>query len=109
MAKEARVDRDPPGQRLSDSASVGGTTLMLPVSELGALPFAGEGHAREGDGEVVGNALELQMVVEFRVDLVKNRGIGRPRVEPPDYVMPLVSASPRLQAWQDAIQNCSDG
>src|SRR5205085_4182075 len=32
-----------------------GTKLLLPVSEPGALLFLGDGHAAQGDGEVLGN------------------------------------------------------
>jgi acetamidase/formamidase len=79
-----------------------GVTLMLPVFEPGALLFLGDGHARQGDGEVVGNAMEISMDVEFSVDLVKNREIGWPRLENADYLMVLGSARPLLQALQHA-------
>lgn len=79
-----------------------GVTLMLPVSEPGALLFLGDGHARQGDGEVVGNALEISMDVEFSVDLVKGKTIGWPRLETDEYIMVLGSARPLLQALQHA-------
>ena len=79
-----------------------GVTLMLPVSEPGALLFIGDGHARQGDGEVVGNALEISMDVEFTVDLVKGKAIGWPRLETDEYIMVLGSARPLLQALQHA-------
>jgi acetamidase/formamidase len=79
-----------------------GVTLMLPVSEPGALLFVGDGHARQGDGEVVGNALEISMDVEFSVDLIKKKQIGWPRLENDEYLMALGSARPLLQALQHA-------
>jgi acetamidase/formamidase len=79
-----------------------GVTLMLPVSEPGALLFIGDGHARQGDGEVVGNALEISMDVEFSVDLIKQKQIGWPRLETDEYLMVLGSARPLLQALQHA-------
>jgi acetamidase/formamidase len=79
-----------------------GVTLMLPVFEPGALLFIGDGHARQGDGEVVGNALEISMDVEFSVDLIKKKEIGWPRIETADYLMVLGSARPLLQALQHA-------
>jgi acetamidase/formamidase len=79
-----------------------GVTLMLPVSEPGALLFIGDGHARQGDGEVVGNALEISMDVEFSVDLIKGKSIGWPRLETDEYIMVLGSARPLLQALQHA-------
>ena len=79
-----------------------GVTLMLPVYEPGALLFLGDGHARQGHGEILGNALEISMNVEFSVDLIKNKKIGWPRLENDDYIMVLGSARPLLQALQHA-------
>ncbi len=81
---------------------VAGVKLMLPVYEPGALLFVGDGHARQGDGEVVGNALEVSMEVAFRVELIKQKEIGWPRLETEDYIMVLGSARPLLQALQHA-------
>ena len=75
---------------------------MLPVSEPGALLFVGDGHARQGDGEVVGNALEVSMDVEFTVDLIKQKKISWPRLENETHIMVLGSARPLLQALQHA-------
>jgi len=79
-----------------------GATLMLPVSEPGALLFVGDGHARQGDGEVVGNALEISMDVEFTVDLIKDKKISWPRLETADHLMTIGSARPLSQALQHA-------
>ena len=79
-----------------------GVTVMLPVSEPGALLFLGDGHARQGEGEVVGTGLETSMDVEFSVDLVKKKAIGWPRMENDTYIMALGSARPLLQALQHA-------
>lgn len=79
-----------------------GTTVMLPVNEPGALLFIGDGHARQGEGEVVGTGLETSMDVEFTVDLVKKKAASWPRLENDTYVMVLGSARPLLQALQHA-------
>jgi len=79
-----------------------GVILMLPVYEPGALLFIGDGHGRQGHGEVLGNALEVSMNVEFSVDLIKNKKIGWPRLENDDYIMVIGSARPLLQALQHA-------
>jgi acetamidase/formamidase len=105
----------PPGKEAVSTATPGefggnmdyfglveGVTVMLPVYEPGALLFVGDGHARQGHGEVVGNALEISMDVEFSVDLVKSKMIGWPRIENDDYIMVLGSARPLLQALQHA-------
>ena len=86
-----------------DYASMGaGVKLMLPVNEPGALLFLGDGHARMGEGEVVGTGLETSMDVEFSVALVKKKAIGWPRLETDTYVMVLGSARPLLEAFQHA-------
>ena len=86
-----------------DYASMGaGAKLMLPVSEPGALLFLGDGHARQGEGEVVGTGLETSMDVEFTVDLVKKKAIGWPRLETDTHILVLGSARPLLEAFQHA-------
>ena len=50
-----------------------GVKVMLPVNEPGALLFLGDGHARQGEGEVVGTGLETSLDVEFTVELVKKK------------------------------------
>ena len=84
-----------------DYASMGaGVKLMLPVNEPGALLFLGDGHARMGEGEIVGTGLETSMDVEFSVALVKQKAIGWPRLETDTHVMVLGSARPLLEAFQ---------
>ena len=86
-----------------DYASMGpGATLMLQVNEPGALLFLGDGHARMGEGEVVGSGLETSLDVEFSVTLVKRKTIGWPRLETATHVMVLGSARPLLEAFQHA-------
>lgn len=86
-----------------DYASMGaGATLMLPVYEPGALLFLGDGHARMGEGEVVGTGLETSMDVEFTVDLIKKKAIGWPHMETATHVLVLGSARPLIEAFQHA-------
>src|SRR5574340_389256 len=79
-----------------------GVKLMLPVHEPGALLFMGDGHAVQGDGEIVGNATEISMDVEFSVDLIKKKRIAWPRLENEEYLVVLGSATPLLQSLQHA-------
>jgi len=79
-----------------------GATLMLPVFEQGALFFLGDGHARQGDGEVVGSAIETSLDVEFSVDLVKGKRISWPRLENEDFIMVLGSSRALNEALQHA-------
>ncbi|MEI9811625.1 MAG: acetamidase/formamidase family protein [Acidobacteriota bacterium] len=78
-----------------------GVTLMLPVFEPGALLFLGDGHARQGDGEVLGNAIETSLDVEFSVELLKKKQINWPRLENQDYIMVLGSS----RAVNEALQH----
>src|SRR5712691_5152547 len=79
-----------------------GATLMLPVFEPGALLFMGDGHARQGDGEVLGSAIETSLDVEFSVDLVKGKKINWPRLEDQDFIMVLGSSRALNEALQHA-------
>jgi acetamidase/formamidase len=79
-----------------------GAIVMLPVNEPGALLFVGDGHARQGEGEVAGTGLETSMDVEFTVQLVKKKAIGWPRMETPTHLLVLGSARPLLEAFQIA-------
>ena len=79
-----------------------GATVMLPVFEQGALLFLGDGHARQGDGEVVGSAIETSLDVEFSVDLIKRKKINWPRLENQDYIVVLGSSRALNEALQHA-------
>jgi amidase len=79
-----------------------GVTVMLPVFEPGALLFLGDGHARQGDGEVVGSAIETSLDVEFSVDLMKGKKINWPRLENQDFIMVLGSSRALNEALQHA-------
>jgi amidase len=56
-----------------------GATVWFPVSVPGALFFAGDGHARQGDGEISGTGVEVSMEMELRIDLRKDWPIRWPR------------------------------
>jgi len=79
-----------------------GATIMLPVFEPGALLFLGDGHARQGDGEVVGSAIETSLEVEFSVELIKKKKINWPRLENQDYIVVLGSSRALHEALQHA-------
>jgi amidase len=90
------------GGNMDYAGLVAGVTVMLPVNEPGALLFVGDGHARQGEGELVGTGLEVSMDVEFTVDLVKKKAAAWPRLENDTHIMVLGSARPLLQAMQHA-------
>jgi acetamidase/formamidase len=90
------------GGNMDYNGMTAGVTLMLPVSEPGALFFLGDGHARQGDGEVTGGAIETSLDVEFSVDLLKGKRIRWPRIENEDYIMALGSSRSFVEALQHA-------
>ena len=101
--KEAATSTPGPfGGNMDYAGLNAGVKVTLPVNEPGALLFLGDGHARQGEGEVVGTGVETSMDVEFTVDLVKKKTIGWPRLENDTYIMVLGSERPLLQAFQHA-------
>ena len=61
------------------ATSTTGTVLYLPVEVTGALFSVGDTHAAQGDGEVCGTAIESQMNVALKFDLVKGANLKMPR------------------------------
>jgi acetamidase/formamidase len=80
-----------------------GATLYLPVFQIGALLFVGDGHAAQGDGELTGDALETSMDIEFTIDLLPDSSTGMPRAENTDYIM----ASGIAGSLQEALQTAT--
>lgn len=58
-----------------------GSTLYLPVLNVGALFSAGDAHAAQGDGEVCINGIECPVNVTMRFGLHKRRPLSGPIVE----------------------------
>jgi len=59
----------PQGGNLDCKELVAGTTLFLPIPVDGALLSAGDGHARQGDGEVCGTAIECPSRATLTLEL----------------------------------------
>jgi acetamidase/formamidase len=77
-----------------------GTTVYLPVFHDGAYFYFGDGHARQGHGEVAGTGLETSMDVVLRIDVVKGRTIDWPRLEDKDHIMVVGSGRPLIDAFR---------
>jgi len=61
---------------------VAGTTLYLPIPVDGALFSAGDGHARQGDGEVSGTAIECPLTrAELTLTVRDDLRLEAPRAE----------------------------
>jgi amidase len=79
-----------------------GVTVYFPVFAEGALFHVGDGHALQGDGEIVGSGIEVSMDVEFTVEVLKGKTISWPRAEDAEFVMAVGNARPLDQAVQHA-------
>jgi amidase len=77
-----------------------GTTVYLPIFHDGAYFYFGDGHARQGYGEVAGTGLETSMDVVLRIDLVKGRTIDWPRLEDAEHIMVVGSGRPLIDAFR---------
>jgi acetamidase/formamidase len=81
---------------------VTGVTVYFPVFVPGALLYVGDGHATQGDGEIVGTGIEISMEVQFTVRVVKGKPIRWPRGENAEYIFAVGNARPLDQAVQHA-------
>lgn len=79
-----------------------GTTCYLGVNVPGALLSLGDGHARQGEGETCGVAVETEMDTVFVVELITDEPTPWPRLENDDFVMSAGSARPLEDAFRIA-------
>jgi acetamidase/formamidase len=79
-----------------------GTTCYLGVNVEGALLSLGDGHARQGEGETCGVAVETAMDTVMIVDLIKGSLCPWPRLESDEYIMTAGSARPLEDAFRIA-------
>jgi amidase len=79
-----------------------GVTVFLPVFHDGAMFYFGDGHALQGDGEIIGSGLETTMDVTFQFDVIKGKQIRWPRVEDDQHIMVLASIRPLIDALRIA-------
>ena len=75
-----------------------GNTVYLPVWNEGALFYTGDCHARQGQGELCGVALEITSEVMVSFEVIKGEGIEWPRIESEDTLMTVGSARPMEDA-----------
>lgn len=79
-----------------------GVTVYFPVFVPGALLFVGDGHAVQGDGEIVGTGIEISFDVQFTVQVLKGKRIRWPRGENETHLFTVGNARPLDQALQHA-------
>lgn len=81
-----------------------GVTCYLGVNVEGALMSLGDGHARQGEGETCGVAVECAMDTTFILDLIPGVATRWPRLESDEYLMTTGSARPLEDAFRIAHQ-----
>ena len=77
-----------------------GATLYLPVNVSGAQLAIGDGHCRQGEGEVCGTAVEAAMESTIIVDVIKSAGLHWPRLQSDDFIMSTGSVKPLEDAFR---------
>lgn len=82
-----------------------GTTLYLPVFNEGALFSAGDGHGRQGDGEVCISALETALAGEFRLTVRKDIALKAPFAENDEYLISMSFHEDLDQAMKQALRD----
>ena len=90
------------GGNMDYNGFVAGVTVYFPVFVAGALFHLGDGHAIQGDGEIVGTGIEISFDVQFTVDLRKGQRSYWPRGENRDYIFTVGNARPLDQCVQHA-------
>ena len=92
----------PHGGNMDYRGFVAGVTVYFPVFVPGALIHVGDGHAAQGDGEIVGTGIEISFDVAFRARLLKGKSINWPRGENQTHIFTVGNARPLDQALQHA-------
>ncbi len=79
-----------------------GVTCYLGVNVPGALLSLGDGHARQGEGETCGVAVECAMDTVFVVEVIKGVPTPWPRLESEEHIITTGSARPLEDAFRIA-------
>ena len=109
-AKYGRLSSREPrehGGNMDNKELGAGATLFLPVWVPGANFSAGDGHGRQGDGEVCVNALEMGLTGTFSFILHKAADVGVatwPRAETPTHYIAMGTDSALVKATKTAVR-----
>jgi acetamidase/formamidase len=93
---------DAHGGNLDTPEMRAGVTCYLGVNVEGAMFSLGDGHARQGEGETCGVAVECAMNSVVIVDLIKGSPTPWPRLESDTHLMSAGSARPLEDAFRIA-------
>jgi acetamidase/formamidase len=106
-----RINSGPPWMHagnLDNKWLVAGTTLYIPVNAPGALFWAGDGHAGQGDGEVDITAMETSLIGTFQLIDRKDMHLLWPRAETPDYYIAMGINADLSKATEMAVHHMID-
>lgn len=106
-----RISSAPPWMHagnLDNKLLVAGTTLYIPVNAPGALFWAGDGHAGQGDGEVDITALETSLIGTFQLIDRKDMHLLWPRAETPDSFITMGIHEDLEKATEMAVREMID-
>jgi acetamidase/formamidase len=98
----ASIDCGVHGGNLDTPELVAGTTLYLGVNVHGGMLALGDGHARQGQGEACGVAVETAMTTTLTVELIKDTPTPWPRIESDSAIMSVGCARPLEDAYRIA-------
>ncbi len=90
------------GGNMDTSEAREGATVYLPIYHEGAYFYFGDVHALQGDGEIIGSGIETSAEVAFKIELLKGKKIGWPRLENGEFIMVAGSARPLIDAFRIA-------
>ena len=85
-----------------------GTTLYLPVFNEGALFSVGDGHGRQGDGEVCIAALETALTGRFRLTVRKDMRLAAPYAENAEHLIAMGFDEDLDEAMRKALRAMID-
>jgi amidase len=96
------------GGNMDNTDLTNGSTIYLPVFVEGGLVCMGDLHATMGDGEICGMGIECAGEVTAKIDLIKCKKLGIPRIETSDYVMSVGSAEELNEAIKITVDDMVD-
>jgi amidase len=92
------------GGNLDHKVIARGARVYLPVSVPGGLLWIGDVHAKQGDGELSGTAMEIAADVTVRVDVMPGRTLEGPWIETGDRLMSIAASLDFATARSEAIE-----
>jgi acetamidase/formamidase len=96
------------GGNMDNKELQAGTTLYLPVHEAGALFSAGDGHGRQGDGEVSIAAVETALRGRFRLTVRKDIPFTGPFAESSTHLISMGFHETLDEAMRRAVRQMVD-